>query len=189
MKRKAVYTTGEAAELCHLSQQTIIRCFDDGQLGGFRVPGSKFRRIPHEELVKFMQANDIPLDGFDDDIIRVLIVDEDPDVREILADILAADERFEVRKARTGYDAGLVTGQFRPVVLLLNISLPDVDAEAICRSLRDHDDLGRVRVIATARQADEKQVERLKRAGVETFIRKPLNPQSVLESILELIEK
>ncbi len=47
MRHKAVFTTGEAAGICRLSQQTIIRCFDSGQLEGFRVPGSKFRRI-HE---------------------------------------------------------------------------------------------------------------------------------------------
>ena len=61
VRRKAVYTTGEAADICNLSQQTIIRCFDSGQLGGFRVPGSKFRRIPHAELIKFMSDNGIPL--------------------------------------------------------------------------------------------------------------------------------
>ncbi|MEM9882815.1 MAG: helix-turn-helix domain-containing protein, partial [Planctomycetota bacterium] len=45
---KQVYTTGEAAEVCKVSQQTIIRCFDAGRLQGFRVPGSRFRRIPRD---------------------------------------------------------------------------------------------------------------------------------------------
>ena len=45
---KTVFTTGEAAEICKVSQQTIIRCFDSGQLKGFRVPGSRFRRIPRD---------------------------------------------------------------------------------------------------------------------------------------------
>ena len=43
---KQVFTTGEVAEVCKVSQQTIIRCFDSGKLKGFRVPGSRFRRIP-----------------------------------------------------------------------------------------------------------------------------------------------
>ena len=45
-RMKTVFTTGEAAKICKVSQQTIIRCFDNGQLKGFRVPGSRFRRIP-----------------------------------------------------------------------------------------------------------------------------------------------
>ena len=51
---KTVFTTGEAAKICKVSQQTIIRCFDNGQLKGFRVPGSRFRRIPRESLYKFI---------------------------------------------------------------------------------------------------------------------------------------
>ena len=51
MTSKTVFTTGEAAKICKVSQQTIIRCFDSGQLKGFRVPGSRFRRIPREQLV------------------------------------------------------------------------------------------------------------------------------------------
>ena len=47
---KTVFTTGEAAKICKVSQQTIIRCFDSGQLKGFRVPGSRFRRIPRMSL-------------------------------------------------------------------------------------------------------------------------------------------
>ena len=60
---KTVFTTGEAAKICKVSQQTIIRCFDSGQLKGFRVPGSRFRRIPRDILYKFMKENGIPTDA------------------------------------------------------------------------------------------------------------------------------
>ena len=39
---KTVYTTGEAAEICKVSQQTIIRCFDSGRLKGFACPAAVF---------------------------------------------------------------------------------------------------------------------------------------------------
>ena len=58
---KTVFTTGEAAKICKVSQQTIIRCFDNGQLKGFRVPGSRFRRIPRESLYKFMKELEVPI--------------------------------------------------------------------------------------------------------------------------------
>lgn len=58
----AVYTTGEAAALCGLSLKTITRCCDNGTLNGFRVPESKFRRIPRKELLSFMARHGIPLD-------------------------------------------------------------------------------------------------------------------------------
>ena len=65
MPTKTVFTTGEAAKICKVSQQTIIRCFDSGQLKGFRVPGSRFRRIPREQLFSFMRDNGIPTDALE----------------------------------------------------------------------------------------------------------------------------
>ena len=62
---KSVFTTGEAAEACKVSQQTIIRCFDSGRLRGFRVPGSRFRRIPRDALLQFMKDNGIPPDSLE----------------------------------------------------------------------------------------------------------------------------
>ena len=64
-KRKDLFTSGEAAEICRISQQTIIRCFDSGRLEGFRVPGSRLRRIPRQSLIRFMKENNIPIDNVD----------------------------------------------------------------------------------------------------------------------------
>src|SRR5205809_2825959 len=81
---KTVFTTGEAAKVCKVSQQTIIRCFDNGQLKGFRVPGSKFRRIPREALYRFMKDNGIPTDALESGKRKVLVVDDDPDIVDII---------------------------------------------------------------------------------------------------------
>src|SRR5947199_7865318 len=94
---KTVFTTGEAAEICKISQQTIIRCFDSGRLRGFRVPGSKFRRIPREELIRFMRENSIPTDVLEGGKRRILIVDDDEQIVELFVDVLSRDERFEVK--------------------------------------------------------------------------------------------
>jgi excisionase family DNA binding protein len=60
MRIKTAYTTGEAAQICNVSQTTIIRLFDSGALKGYRVPGSRFRRIPHEELERFLADHALP---------------------------------------------------------------------------------------------------------------------------------
>ena len=118
---KKVFSTGEAATICKISQQTIIRCFDSGKLEGFRVPGSRFRRIPRESLAKFMRENEIPL-GLLEDVNRqkVLVVDDDPEIVELMVDVLERDGRFEVRTASSGYDSGVVTQEFRPDLMVLD---------------------------------------------------------------------
>src|SRR6202012_1793541 len=102
---KTVFTTGEAAKICKVSQQTIIRCFDNGQLKGFRVPGSRFRRIPRDMLYKFMKDNGIPTDALESGKRRVLIVDDDQAVVDLISDVLAADNRFEYKVVNNGFGA------------------------------------------------------------------------------------
>lgn len=55
-----VYTAGEAAKICRVSMQTIVRSFDSGDLAGFLAPQSRRRRIPRHSLLDFMDRHDIP---------------------------------------------------------------------------------------------------------------------------------
>ena len=187
MRHKAVYTTGEAAEICNLSQQTIIRCFDSGQLEGFRVPGSKFRRIPRNSLVKFMEDNRIPMDAFGDDNIRVLVVDDDPNIIELFVDVLAADSRFAVATATTGYDAGVLTHQFRPDVVVLDYMLPDINGNIVCRTIREDTELSHIKIIIISGMVNSADVDRLMAAGADEFIKKPFNIETVIERITKLV--
>ena len=188
MRNKSVFTTGEAAGICNLSQQTIIRCFDNGQLKGFRVPGSKFRRIPREMLVTFMKENGIPLGGLDSDKIRVLVVDDAPDIIELFVDVLQSDPRFEVATATTGYDAGVMTQQFRPDIVVLDYMLPDVNGNVVCRTIRNNPELEDIKVLIISGMIDQAEIDTLKEAGADDFIKKPFNIESVIERILELVK-
>ena len=114
MTTKTVFTTGEAAKICKVSQQTIIRCFDNGTLKGFRVPGSRFRRIPRDQLFAFMRDNGIPTDALESSKRKVLIVDDDEELVELLKDAFERDGRFEIQLANNGFDAGMKVKEFRP---------------------------------------------------------------------------
>jgi len=188
MRRKAVYTTGEAAETCKLSQQTIIRCFDSGQLQGFRVPGSKFRRIPRDSLVRFMKENSIPLDGLQSNKIRVLIVDDDPQIVQLFVDVLSSDARFEVATARSGYDAGVLTQQFKPDVVILDYMLPDINGNVVCRTIRENTELSDIKILIISGVVNPADVDRLMEAGADDFIKKPFNIEKVIERVLELVK-
>src|SRR6202040_1801298 len=107
-RMKTVFTTGEAAKICKVSQQTIIRCFDKGKLKGFRVPGSRFRRIPREMLYEFMKDNGIATDALETGKCKVVLVDDNVALVELMSKVLEEDGRFEVRVATTGFEAGMM---------------------------------------------------------------------------------
>lgn len=187
-KMKELYTTGEAADICNVSQQTIIRCFDAGRLQGFRVPGSKFRRIPRESLVKFMRENDIPLRNLESGKKKILIVDDDPEIVELLVDVLSRDGRFDVRTASSGYDAGLATEQFRPDLIILDYMLPDVNGNVVCQTIRRNSEYENTRIIIVSGVVNQSEIEGLLKAGAEAFVKKPFKITELVEKIVGVLQ-
>jgi two-component system, OmpR family, response regulator len=184
---KQIFTTGEAADICKISQQTIIRCFDSGKLRGFRVPGSKFRRIPREELIRFMRENNIPTDALEGGKKRILIVDDDEQIVDLFVDVLSRDQRFELKTAATGYDAGLLTEQFRPDLMILDYMLPDVNGNVVCRTVRQNPELAGMKIIIVSGVVNQEEIEDLLRAGADEFVKKPFNLEKLLGRIGELL--
>lgn len=188
LRNKTVFTTGEAAEVCQVSQQTIIRCFDSGRLKGFRVPGSRFRRIPREELLKFMRANDIPVDRIGGGKRKVLVVDDDAQIVELFQDVLDRDGRFEVRTAKSGYEAGVVTHEFRPELILLDYMLPDINGNVVCKTIRENESLAGTKIIIISGVVNQDEINDLLGAGADDFVKKPFNIDKLIAKVTGLLE-
>ena len=141
-------STTEAAAMLELSHMTVIRRFDAGDLKGFRVPGSRFRRIPKDSLRKFADLHGLPLKGLEpvaghndsnalqsDRKQRVLIVDDDANLAAVIKKVLLADG-WDVRIATNGFDAGFAAIRFQPDLVLLDIMLPGMDGRDAARQMR-----------------------------------------------------
>lgn len=184
---KTVFTTGEAADVCKVSQQTIIRCFDSGRLRGFRVPGSRFRRIPREALLAFMKENGIPVDALNGGKQRVLVVDDDPEIVELFVDVLQRDGRFEIKTASTGYDAGIATQEFRPDLVILDYMLPDINGNVVCRTIRANPNFEKTKIIIVSGVVNQDEINDLLAAGADDFVKKPFNIEKLIDRIGELL--
>ncbi|MBI9017450.1 MAG: response regulator [Phycisphaerae bacterium] len=184
---KKVYSTGEAAGCCKVSQQTIIRCFDSGKLKGFRVPGSRFRRIPRESLILFMKENDIPLDNLDSGKSKVLVVDDDPEIVELMVDVLERDGRFEVKTASSGYDAGVLTQEFRPDLMILDFMLPDVNGNVVCKTIRSNPAFEHMKIIIVSGVVKQEDIDHLLEMGGNAFMRKPFSIDELVGKMSELL--
>ena len=184
---KQVFSTGEAAQICGISQQTIIRCFDRGELKGFLVPGSKFRRIPRDNLIRFMKRHNIPLGQLDSAKRKVLIVEDDRQIVKLLAEVLNSDGRFETKSTGSGYEAGLLTEKFRPDVLVLDYLLPDINGNLVCQTVRANPDLSDTKIIIVSGVIDKKDVARLFADGANEFIQKPFDVNHLIDRICVLL--
>ncbi len=188
MPTKTVFTTGEAAKICKVSQQTIIRCFDSGQLKGFRVPGSRFRRIPREQLFSFMRDNGIPTDALESGKRKVLIVDDDEELVELIEDVLLRDGRFEVKSVNNGFDAGMMVKDYRPDIIVLDVMLPDINGKEVCQRVRSDKSMDDVRIVCISGMVEEDKVGELKAAGADDFMHKPFEVEKLIERMCQLLD-
>ncbi len=185
---KTVFTTGEAAKICKVSQQTIIRCFDSGQLKGFRVPGSRFRRIPRDVLFKFMKDNGIPTDALESGKRKALIVDDDEELVELMRDVVLSDGRFDVRTVNNGFDAGMMVKEYHPDIIVLDVMLPDINGKEVCQRVRSDSSMDDVKIICISGMVEQDKIAELKEAGADQFKQKPFEIEELLEHMCRLLD-
>lgn len=185
---KTVFTTGEAAKICKVSQQTIIRCFDNGQLKGFRVPGSRFRRIPREALYRFMKDNGIPTDALESGKRKVLLVDDDAELVELMTKVLEEDGRFEVRVAGNGFDAGMMVKEYQPDLIVLDVMLPDINGKEVCHRVRADPALEDVRILCISGMIEDDKIQELKLSGADDFLHKPFDIEELIDRMCAQLE-
>ena len=185
---KTVFTTGEAAKICKVSQQTIIRCFDNGQLKGFRVPGSRFRRIPREALYRFMKDNGIPTDALESGKRKVLLVDDDTELVEVMTKFLEEDGRFEIRVANNGFDAGMLVKEYRPDMIVLDVMLPDINGKEVCQRVRSDPSLEDVRILCISGMIEEDKIQELRLSGADDFLHKPFDIEELIDRMCGQLE-
>lgn len=179
LQRKAVYTTGEVARICHVAPRTVSKWVDTGQLRGYRIPGSRDRRIPVEHLLAFMRAHGMPASDLDRGLCRILIMD--PAVPLEVVETLGGSDRCEVRTASNLFEAGLLAQQFRPHAIVLDIQSTD-DAQAICRNIKANEALAFARLVAVCDGVSQRQTRGLLREGFDAFLTRPYTPHQLAEA-------
>ncbi len=180
---KDVLTTGEVAKLCNVAPRTVSKWFDTGVLKGYRIPGSKDRRIPVSQLIRFMKEHGIPFDGIAGGKTRVLVVDDEQDIVDTLHKVLTEQANYEVRTAVSGFEAGMECERFKPHVMLLDIHLGEGDARDVAKLIREDDELQLTRIIAMSGKLTEGQLQALKTQGFDAFLKKPFQVRQVIEAI------
>ncbi len=182
---KDVLTTGEVAKLCNVAPRTVSKWFDSGQLKGYRIPGSKDRRIPMPELIRFMKEHGIPVDGLMSGKTRVLVVDSEPEVLDALQKLLTEHAHYEVRTSSSAFLAGLECERFKPSVVLLDLHVDGGDGREILAALRKQDDLQLTKMIGMSGKLTDGQAHQIKSSGFDGFLKKPFNIRQVITSIEE----
>ena len=182
-RSKDVLTTGEVARICNVAPRTVSKWFDSGQLRGYRIPGSKDRRIPLQQLVRFMKAHGMPLDRLETGHFRVVILEPDVDLAAPLEKVLSEQAGYEVRIVATGFEAGVAAEYLRPHVMLVDVAVGMEGAQQIGREVRTNPDLQGTRLIIIHQGLNEQQLHALSMAGFDGHLAKPFEMSALVQTI------
>jgi len=180
---KEVLTTGEVAKICNVAARTVSKWFDSGKIDGYRIPGSRDRRIPVQSLMHFMQEHGIPFDGMMSGKTRVLVVDGDTDVLTTLERVFTEQTSYDVQSCSNPFSAGIECERFRPHVILFDLSFCEDDYSSFTSSLRGADDLQAIKIIAMCGRLTDGQTTRLTCSGFDGVLRKPFTVRQVIDTI------
>jgi excisionase family DNA binding protein len=186
-KGKNVLTTGDVARICNVAPRTVSKWFDSGQLKGYRIPGSKDRRIPLNELVRFMKANNMPTQALPAGKIRVLLVNHESNGNAALIEGLSTHGSYEVQTAYTSFETGAAVQRFAPHVVLINLLAKDIDAHSICRSIRASEEFETTKIIALANHLTQQETTALMQKGFDGYVSDPSDAGEIVRKIEEAV--
>jgi DNA-binding response OmpR family regulator len=121
------------------------------------------------------------------DAPEVLIVDDDPDVRGMLA-FLLNDEGFAVREAKDGADALDELAKRSPDCMVLDLMMPELDGFKVLEAMRTQDLAASTRVIVFSCKDEERTFVRVWELGADEFLTKPVDPDVISQKVIALLE-
>ncbi|MFC3693490.1 response regulator [Chenggangzhangella methanolivorans] len=108
--------------------------------------------------------------------MRVLYVDDEPDIREIARIALDLDDGMVIETAASGLEAIDKAAAWRPDVILLDVMMPEMDGPTTLAELRARDDTRAIPVVFITARTQTHEVERFRSLGACAVIAKPFDP-------------
>jgi CheY-like chemotaxis protein len=118
---------------------------------------------------------------------KILLVDDDPMVRQVLMEALAIPRCYLLEEATNGIEASIRLGTYRPELLILDVFMPEMDGVEVCRSIQAEPALAGMKVIITTGFPGHPKLDELAALGFTTVLAKPFNIPGLLRTVEELL--
>ena len=184
-------TVYKASQMCKASSKSIINWIEAGHIKAYKTVGGH-RRIKREDLIAFMQRQGMPVpDELPNNSRRkILVVDDDPIIVETIVQSLEEDEHdYEVISAADGFEAGLQVNHFRPDLIILDIMMPDIKGNEVCRRIKENPDTRETKIIVLSAYLDDDKFKEMKSYGADMCFSKPLPLPQLKEEVARLLER
>jgi two-component system OmpR family response regulator len=115
--------------------------------------------------------------------LRVLHIDDEPDIREVVALSLSLDSNFATRSCSSGEEALVVAAAWQPQIILLDVMMPGMDGPTTLARMREKAATATIPVVFMTARAQTRELDYFRSLGAVGVIPKPFDPMT-LASVL-----
>lgn len=187
MKQQKGLSLGKVAEFCGVTRKTILRWVKEGMIPSFVLPSGHHRILP-SDVAAFLRQHGMPVPEELETRHRakVLVVDDEEDVRQLVCRILSHD--YKTAEAKNGIEACIQLGHNPPDILILDIRMPKMDGIEVCREVRKDARLAGVRILVVSAHLSETVLRQIDEF-IDGYLTKPFNPADLLEMCTAVLEQ
>jgi CheY-like chemotaxis protein len=119
--------------------------------------------------------------------IRLLHIEDEPDIREVVQLAVTLDPVFEMRSCESGAEGVIEAAAWQPDIILLDVMMPVLDGPATLAQLRANPETAAIPVVFMTARAQSRETERFRALGAVGVIAKPFDPMTLAESVKRFI--
>lgn len=195
-KKIKIFSALEVANICGVVNQTTVNWIKNGHLKAFMTPGNQYR-VYADDLITFLldRGMRIPdeLEPFMEKGQKtntIIIVDDDENVNHVIKRFLSEKmDGFSILQAFDGFQAGSLISENKPSVIILDIKLPGINGNKLCRQIKSDSKLGDPIIIAITGANEEDSKQKIIADGADAYFHKPLNFGELVAAVRELLKQ
>ena len=120
---------------------------------------------------------------------KILVVDDDEEIRDILTEALTRDRPYEIDVASNGTEALIKFGTQRPDLVILDLMMPEMDGLEVCRTIKQTPELSHMKVIIITGFPDHPMLEQVAKLGFTNIYTKPMKLELLLDGVDNALEQ
>ena len=192
-QKQRVFSALEVAKICGVVNQTVINWIRAGHLKASVTPGGQFRIYP-EDLKAFLESKGMRVTEelqslVSSSVETLLVVEDDAVYNDLLrAQLQRAFPNSKIWGAYDGFDAGSMLGVYKPRVVVLDLNLPGVNGQELCRRIKQEPGFENPLVIGITAATDPGLEGELKALGADAFFRKPFDHEILVKLIRDTLK-
>jgi CheY-like chemotaxis protein len=184
-----ILTTAQVANYCKVSLNTVIGWLKQGKLKSHKGEDNS-NSVSKEAFIDFLESHKLPVpqELTENSHKRLLIVDDDVSIVEMMKELLSDIRGLEIETAKCGHEAGTQIASFKPHIIILDLWMPGINGFEVCRHLKYNPETSGIKILAITGYPCDQAMKKINNIGADYFFEKPLDTEELRKIVHTIMD-